>query len=987
MARKSKAAAKQRKRKQVQQKRVKVRVAAQLHDEWRRPRKLSDSTSFEPRLKTLRDGSVVDIANSDFHDLPYAYKDSNLRASHCACVFIESSMEDDVSDLQSTAWMELAASNQHDNWMEVNREWAEPHLLVAYVELSEEEKEKDRAIVRIAVTEYEQYILTGFTLMEMSAKKLHKASGPTTASTSTAAAKSAVETSASSARRRNSSVRNSQRKGVQQKRVKVRVASRLHDEWRRRRQLADGVSYEPRIKTLPDGNVVDIANTVFHDLPFEFKDSNLRASHAACVFIEETMANDPADLKTSEWIELAADILHETWMDTNKEWADPHLLVAYAELSEGEKEQDRAIVRIALKEYELYIKTGFTLQEMSSKAKARDDAADILKRRSGWRNHLLGSLVHVAAAAVRVQTLQAKEKTATITDADKTELESAHRREQEEEYHATEDAVDSLSLPETFAVIAPEDAPGVSTLLDDLQELEQMKDMMNAVAFKQAWSKLAASHSLCEMTKLPPSMPPNGEHVLQRRVGAAWAANEEEIDTLQHELQAAMESVAALRNRLSAQIAAGVAQELSRATVCSTASADGQQERLAAVSASLMNEHASQIAELECSVDELKIQRDHVNGTMTRVAARLRASRSAICAELAQTEQNLSFARYGSAWVGFPIDPSATKFADESDEMYQHRQRIVTVKGAIRSVGACALAKRAEEQPMLPGQLERKYVIGGAAFVDAAVRSGNVLHAQAYWEAHRDKEVEKYAFLQTMKRVQLEARRALEREQRRTHAAAERHEAALRHKDAALRHEQARRKGEARKRARLGIVLKLANSALRLRLDAAQMQSQLLNKRLAASMTSGVNRLALRIRTEEESRNVSEPHLSASQKLFVHLVDARDAIGVVEQRLARPPKPPAPQSAARLAQFRREQRRRVVVESPHTTAPPRDRRAERVLQIEAALEVACDTVDPAALRSALRTAESLSHRSGTTRLAAMLLREASGVMRVGGGGR
>ena len=112
---------------------------------------MADGT-FEPRIKTI-DGVTIDIANMHFDMLPVSLQSSNVAAAKCACRNVEREFAAG-RDIDSDEFMEEASELQHENWIENNRSWADAHQLVPYTELSHEDKEKDRAIVRVAIKEY-----------------------------------------------------------------------------------------------------------------------------------------------------------------------------------------------------------------------------------------------------------------------------------------------------------------------------------------------------------------------------------------------------------------------------------------------------------------------------------------------------------------------------------------------------------------------------------------------------------------------------------------------------------------------------------------------------------------------------------------------------------------------------------------------------------------------------------------------------------------
>lgn len=132
-----------------------------LHDEWRAPRKQEDGT-FEPRMKTTKDEAwieahgteEVDIANTDYQDLPEDWKGENKVSAEVAMGEIYKAVEESTE--LDDAFVESASSVIHDKWLERNGEWAPPEQNKPFDELDEEEKEKDRVIVRKALKIYQK---------------------------------------------------------------------------------------------------------------------------------------------------------------------------------------------------------------------------------------------------------------------------------------------------------------------------------------------------------------------------------------------------------------------------------------------------------------------------------------------------------------------------------------------------------------------------------------------------------------------------------------------------------------------------------------------------------------------------------------------------------------------------------------------------------------------------------------------------------------
>ncbi len=133
------------------------------------------------------------------------------------------------------------------------------------------------------------------------------------------------------------------------------LGSLLHDVWRKNRWRADTNDYEPRIKITTDaqwsqmnGNAteVDIANTIYTDLPEDWKGENKKSAEVAVTQVEQALRNAiPLD---EQFVEIASSALHDKWLERNGSWAPPEQNVPYSELSEEEKEKDRVIIRKAI---------------------------------------------------------------------------------------------------------------------------------------------------------------------------------------------------------------------------------------------------------------------------------------------------------------------------------------------------------------------------------------------------------------------------------------------------------------------------------------------------------------------------------------------------------------------------------------------------------------------------------------------------------------
>jgi len=119
-------------------------VAARLHDQWRAARRQPDGT-YEPRMKDDGAGGQVDIANTDYADLPEQWQRENRESARSA-------IEAARANGGANADVEAVAEAVHVAWLERNGEWAEEVQKRPYADLPEDEKEKDRVVAREAIT-------------------------------------------------------------------------------------------------------------------------------------------------------------------------------------------------------------------------------------------------------------------------------------------------------------------------------------------------------------------------------------------------------------------------------------------------------------------------------------------------------------------------------------------------------------------------------------------------------------------------------------------------------------------------------------------------------------------------------------------------------------------------------------------------------------------------------------------------------------------
>ncbi len=129
---------------------AKITVASSLHDQWRASRRKEDGT-YEPRMKDDGLGGQVDIANTEYINLPEKWQGENKTAAETA-VNIVYGAKQERKDVTTPEFLEEASASVHEEWMKRNpkADWnAAQH--VPYSELSEPEKQKDRDHVVLAI--------------------------------------------------------------------------------------------------------------------------------------------------------------------------------------------------------------------------------------------------------------------------------------------------------------------------------------------------------------------------------------------------------------------------------------------------------------------------------------------------------------------------------------------------------------------------------------------------------------------------------------------------------------------------------------------------------------------------------------------------------------------------------------------------------------------------------------------------------------------
>lgn len=143
---------------------------------------------------------------------------------------------------------------------------------------------------------------------------------------------------------------------LESKKEIVALASRFHEDWRKPRLKEDG-TYEPRwkrikkdkefianavnsdtVRVTADGVEVDIANTSFEDLPFDYQEENLLAAEVVVNLLKGKKK------LSAEEIEELSSIVHDEWLKRNTWAAGGELDVPYKDLPEDEKAKDRVQV-------------------------------------------------------------------------------------------------------------------------------------------------------------------------------------------------------------------------------------------------------------------------------------------------------------------------------------------------------------------------------------------------------------------------------------------------------------------------------------------------------------------------------------------------------------------------------------------------------------------------------------------------------------------
>lgn len=134
-----------------------TRLASRFHNDWRESRLLEDG-SYDPRPKQTLDeewirahgSSEVDIANTDYEDLPSDWQEENKAAAEVAQSLLNEGYANH-EDIKGDEFVESASSQIHEAWLGRNGWAIGGELDVPYDQLPEAEKLKDRAQILTAI--------------------------------------------------------------------------------------------------------------------------------------------------------------------------------------------------------------------------------------------------------------------------------------------------------------------------------------------------------------------------------------------------------------------------------------------------------------------------------------------------------------------------------------------------------------------------------------------------------------------------------------------------------------------------------------------------------------------------------------------------------------------------------------------------------------------------------------------------------------------
>jgi len=125
----------------------------------------------------------------------------------------------------------------------------------------------------------------------------------------------------------------------------AKLASALHEDWRKTRLQEDG-TFEPRIKPTKDEawiaergtDQVDIANSSYFELPADWQAENKAAAEVVVDVLAE--ANGQVDLSNEDHRDYVGTRIHDAWLSRNDWAAGGELDVPFAQLSPVEQAKD-----------------------------------------------------------------------------------------------------------------------------------------------------------------------------------------------------------------------------------------------------------------------------------------------------------------------------------------------------------------------------------------------------------------------------------------------------------------------------------------------------------------------------------------------------------------------------------------------------------------------------------------------------------------------
>lgn len=132
------------------------KLASIFHENWRESR--AEDGKYKPMIEKSEDSqwteshgtNIVDIANTEFKDLPANWQYENLEAAKVAVNLVFDKVinwEEITSEM-----IEGMSKTVHEKWLERNWiEWSFENQRVDYDHLSEEEKSKDRIQIELAI--------------------------------------------------------------------------------------------------------------------------------------------------------------------------------------------------------------------------------------------------------------------------------------------------------------------------------------------------------------------------------------------------------------------------------------------------------------------------------------------------------------------------------------------------------------------------------------------------------------------------------------------------------------------------------------------------------------------------------------------------------------------------------------------------------------------------------------------------------------------